>query len=279
MVCALVALVFVQRRHWHYSHVPFFAMGLASVAASVVLMPYLLASKARSTSGPNLGAILGSHWAYGRWVSGAAVVSWVVNCAYSSLLVLSRGLDATGAYRAAENLFLPLLHAAAALTTLLLPWAASQAHKGSSYLRAFCVSASLIVTGPALCYFFVVTALGDFLILRLYERPFYAAVPALLPVLGGAVVLRAVSDIGLATPLRAAGRPDAVFWSSAGGALITMTVGVALVHSFGLLGAAIGLLAATAVQAAVLTAFVARVFAPSVCSWERELPVVHGHRF
>src|SRR5208282_1955074 len=101
-------------------------------------------------------------------------------------------------------------------------------------------------------YVICILATSRILIERVYAGHGYDRSAALLPPLCLASILRSVTDMGAALSLKAALRPDVTFWSVVAGAALNVTIGVALIRGYGLVGAAWAVLLATGVQSAIV---------------------------
>jgi O-antigen/teichoic acid export membrane protein len=230
-------------------------MGAAGIAVSVLLWRCLRVRAGNVFSGqasPGLAEVVRLHWAYARWSLGNTVLYWLASSIYLPLVGALAGLQAVAAYRATDNLLLPMGQTLTALGLLLLPWHSKQASvSGRRYLRAAGVKVALLASCMAGVYVLGVMAAGPSLSRLIYGSDYYASSLSLLPYLGAGLVLRAVGDTGFCTAARAAGRPDIGFWATAVAAGVTRTAGLALVSRYGAAGAAAGWMASSAASCLV----------------------------
>ena len=177
---------------------------------------------------------------------------WLASSIYLPLVGALAGLEAVAAYRATDNLLLPVSQALTALGLPLLPYLSRQnGIRGCGYLRAAAAKVALAGGAGAGVYVLVILGLGPRLVRLLYGGDYYAGYLSLVPYLGVAVVLRAIGDTGFGIALKAAGRPDLGFRATAAAAVTTLTVGLGLVSRHGASGAAAGWAASSAAGCAV----------------------------
>ena len=91
----------------------------------------------------------------------------------------------------------------------------------------------------ALVYVLIFILAGQQLIKILYCQEYYSQFLWLIPYLGVLAIIGAAQG-GFGIALKAAKRPDAIFWSQGGGSLATLTIGIFLLWQWGIRGAAIG---------------------------------------
>jgi O-antigen/teichoic acid export membrane protein len=191
-----------------------------------------------------LGEVWHDHWRYGRWAAASGLVLFIPGQIYYPLLTWfnpAGGLEEAGALRAISNLFLPFIQANSALCVLLLPILVKAI--GTETFGRTLRWALLVLAGvPAL--FWLVSGLFGSQIMRLvYPRQFdaYHEYAPLLWIFGTAPVLIGLYGAFHAV-LAAHQRPDRVFAASLLSAVMSLTVGVALTRSLGLLGVGFGLM-------------------------------------
>lgn len=200
------------------------------------------------------------HWSYGKWSLGTALVYWGAGNLYVPILALSLGLSAVAAFRAVENCFVPMSQVLTALGTLLLPQAAKLASIADHQrLRVVGIQLSCGMSALTLTYCLGILTVGTALLRILYGNEFYSGSALLMPFFAALLVIRSAVDTGLTTLLRAMGRPDVGFWSNAAGSTANLTIGIVLVHQFGLLGALSGWVVSAIIQAVLTAYFFARL--------------------
>jgi O-antigen/teichoic acid export membrane protein len=191
------------------------------------------------------------HWRYGRWASATAVLMWVPLNFFFVVLSVLVNLEASATLKALSNLVLPLLQANAALGSLLLPAMVLRVSNREQFKKLLRLSLALFAAG-AFAYSLVIGGLGQVFVHLLYGGRYDAQVSLLwllllIPVLDGAMVV-------LASALRSLERPDCVFWAQLAGAVCVLTAGVVATRSFGLWGAASGMVLADLLGTIILGA-------------------------
>jgi O-antigen/teichoic acid export membrane protein len=194
------------------------------------------------------------HWSYGRWALATAAMSWLPQNLYYLVLPARGGLEAGAALRALMNLVLPALHTLLALGALLLPVLARRMHKGGSYeVMLVARRYAILFAVLAAAYLAVLLVAGARVSNILYQGKYAAYTSALFWV--GLAPLAAGPTLVVGSALRAAERPDCVFWSYSAGAATTVTLGLGLVIGWGVTGAAAGLVASYVVTTLAMLLF------------------------
>jgi O-antigen/teichoic acid export membrane protein len=228
---------------------------LAVIAAASLLSAMLLVGRLLrpepAARRVRVREIVEDHWGYGRWAVGTGALAWVPGSVYYLLLPLWAGLHATAELRAYANLTLPATHAYAALSAHLVPILVGR--HGTPAFGSVLRARLRDYAASAVAYYVVLAVAHRPLVDWLYAGR-YTDRAALLVVLGLAPIGVAAGAV-LGAGLRAAGRPDRVFWAyvwSAGG---TATLGVTLTATFGVLGAAIGSVVSSLITVAAMAWF------------------------
>lgn len=219
-------------------------LGISSAAASIVLI-WLLGINVKTllfgSSRIVLASLFLKHWGYGKWVVGSSFVHWAGTAGYVPLIGSLVGFSQAGALRAIQNLILPLQQILAGLANLWLPLNAKLLiEQGKESLRANLhrmIGGTLIFSA---LYLILVLAFSKPILTLLYGLGRYDQFEWLNYYLAVFVIIGVIGQ-ALAIALKALQRPDCVFYSQAGTAIITATVGSLLVWTQGLEGAAIGL--------------------------------------
>lgn len=191
------------------------------------------------------------QWRYGRWVVGAAVVDWGATAAYAPLLAAMVSLPAAGAFRAAEQVFLPLTRLQQAVVLLVLPelsrrWAA----RGAAGLRR---PGWLLVLGSvaaAMVWAAAPVAIPEATLSFLFG-PQFAEYTPLVPWIALAVVVNA-GRLALEAVARAAKASSSLFAAQAVAALVVVGLARPVLAEYGALGAAYLAVGAALAGAAVL---------------------------
>ncbi len=194
-----------------------------------------------------LSEAAGRHWNYARWSLGSTALYWLAGSIYLPMVAALAGLEAVAAYRAADNLLLPMSQALTGAGLLILPWLSRQhSLRGNRFLRIAAVRISLVAAAAAGAYLLVILMFGQGIMRLVYGGDFYLAYFGLVPYLGAAVLLRAIGDTGFGAASRAAGRPDIGFRATALSAGVTLTAGLAMVWRWGAEGASAGWMVSSA---------------------------------
>jgi O-antigen/teichoic acid export membrane protein len=224
--------------------VAFLILGISSMGASILLIWLLgmtLQTILLGCSRTTLTSLFFRHWTYGKWVVGSSFVHWAGTAGYIPLIGGLVGLSQAGALRAIQNLILPLQQVLAGLANLWLPSSAKLfVEQGKDSLKRNLNKMILGTLLLSLPYLVIILVYSEPIITLLYGFDRYDEFQWLNYYLVVFAIIGVVSQ-GLSIALRALQRPDCIFYSQAGTAIVTATVGAFLVWSFGLQGAAIGL--------------------------------------
>ena len=101
----------IWRGDWISPFNVFLIMALASAGVSLIFWSLLgIRMKDVSLTGtsPGLKVVLHQHWAYGKWVVGSSFVYWGAGAIYLPLIGVFAGIEEAGAFKAIQNLILPL---------------------------------------------------------------------------------------------------------------------------------------------------------------------------
>lgn len=132
-------------------------------------------------------------WRSGRWLSGAAIASWVNNWAIFPLIAATTGAGTAGIVRALQNLLTPAVQFNAALHLAILPRVADKvADVGDHYAAWFARRGTIIFTAIAATYCAIILAAAHLILPVLYRKPEIVAAANLLWPLALAVVLDAL---------------------------------------------------------------------------------------
>ena len=219
-------------------------LGISSMGASIILMWFLGIEFRTLLNGYSQGIVRTlflKNWTYGKWVVGSSFVHWAGTAGYVPLIGSLIGLSQAGALRAIQNLILPLQQILAGLANLWLPSSAQLfLEEGKESLKR---NLNRMLIGTFLFsvpYLLVVLLYSEPIITLLYGPGRYDELQWLNYYLVLLAIVGMVSQ-GLSIALKALQRPDCVFYSQVGTAIVTATVGSFLVWTFGLKGAVIGL--------------------------------------
>ncbi|PJC68117.1 hypothetical protein CO015_05170 [candidate division WWE3 bacterium CG_4_8_14_3_um_filter_42_11] len=239
----LSGLTIAKVKGWLSPFSAFIIMGLASLGTVLLLWDFSsirLKAKNILSANPGIKSVFIEHWGYGKWIVGCAFVYWLIGSAYLPLIGTFAGLSEAGAFRAIQNLILPVNQILTALGLLFLPWvSAKRVTFGNGYLKNFSLKITVFMVGLTIAYLLLPIIGGRWLVPLFYGEGRYDSYLWLIPYLGGIALLGAATQ-GFALSLKAAKYPNTIFFSQAGGAFVTLTLGIVLVRKLGLLGAAVG---------------------------------------
>ena len=223
-------------------------MALASLGSVMKMIPGPGVLRRRAQDPQLFHAVIADHWSYCRWIVGANGMAAIPQGICYLLLPAWGGLEAAGALKALLNLIMPVLHTYWALAGVLVPVLVRARRQGAfgQIVRVVLVS----WLSGALLYWVLLGRFHLEVIHGLYDGRYdaYASllwIVALIPILfAGELIFNSV--------LRAHERPDQIFWASALSSVTALTVGVALIFTWGLRGAVVGLLCAAIVDLAAM---------------------------
>jgi O-antigen/teichoic acid export membrane protein len=177
------------------------ALSLASVVllwgagamAGVVTALACGIGRPRATRLANVFWLANELWRSGRWLSGAAVASWISNWAIFPIVAATTGAGTAGIIRALQNLLTPIVQFNAALHLAVLPRVADKiADVGDHYGRQFARRGTVAFAAIAAAYCAVILAAAPLVLPLLYKKPEIAAAAYLLWPLAIAIVLDAL---------------------------------------------------------------------------------------
>ena len=253
-----VALTIFYKQHWLSSCNALLIMGISSLLAALTFWSFLSVGKS-SILGADVKKltkkVLIENWRYSKWIMGSAFSSWLSVIIYLPMVGVFVGLSQAGAFRAMQNMVVPVQRIFAGLGLLLLPWLSRQRiiQDGGNLKRKILK----IVGGNVLfssIYVIVLVLFKQPIARFLYGDSYYIQFLWLVPYLGLVVIITSFTQ-GLSIGLKALERSDAIFWSQAVGSVTTLTFGLWCVYKFGLYGAAIGSLLTVIIIALMLGYF------------------------
>ena len=231
----------------------FVLMGGAGLVSGLWILGRLRrASLSANVKGPLRREVLRDHWRYGRWSVPSSSLSWIPNNLYYILLPAFAGLDAAGALKAVSNLTMPIIYFNEGLSVLLLPALAS-ATQAKAQINRLVAGSLTVFTGGSLLYGAFLVALRVPIIDWFYHGA-YREVAPLVPILALLPISAAFSAV-LGSSLRAFERPQHVFWAYVASSSVTVTFGIWAMATWGLTGAAVGLLLSSATTPAACGTF------------------------
>jgi O-antigen/teichoic acid export membrane protein len=225
--------------------------GLGS--ASAILVIFLSGIGRLNRIRPIVVLWLASHiWHSGRWLTPAAVMSWLVNWGMFPLAAAISGAGAAGVVRALQNLLTPVVQFNAALNLAILPRVADKvADHGVSYARHFVLRATAIFTAIVIAYCGLILATAHIILPALYKKPEIAASAFLLWPLALAIIGEA-SRIAASMSLLATRRTRIVFVARLASLSAFIVGGIVFGHWMGFAGILWGNALGNALGAAVV---------------------------
>ena len=246
---ALLAAVFVIQRYAQLSApTALLGMAAASLIAGLSITAQFDVRLFARMKKPFFKEIMREHWKYGRWAVATGVLTWVPSNTYYLLLPLWEGLEASGALKAIMNMVMPFLHANGAFATLLVPELVKARAEGR-FWNLIAVTLAFFLTSAAAYWLFIGT-FGAALTGWVYDGQ-YVEYAGLLWVLGALPLAACVVTV-LSAALRAIESPQWIFRAYLLSTFITLTVGVACLAVWSLLGVALAMLLTNLATAAGL---------------------------
>jgi len=229
-------------------------MGIASLISGLWLLKKLLTQDVPEDPDGLQRIAIEDHWRYGRWAMATGALSWVPGNVVFLLLPFWHGLEAAAILRALNNLIMPALQINIALGMLLLPVLVQARGFGRIRMMQIIRKATIIFTAGAFLYWIMIGLFSEPVINILYGSR-YSEHASILWVLG---LLPVILALGMSAGvfLRAVERPDWVFRSYAVTAILSLTLGVALIWILGLIGAIIAIMLMAMINGIILWAYV-----------------------
>jgi O-antigen/teichoic acid export membrane protein len=226
-------------------------IGIASLCSAV----WILSNIKTDLGSPHVESLKNNVWkehrSYGTWASSTNILMWLPGNICFLILPLFSGLEAAGALKALLSLIMPIQQAFAAIGTLLIPLLVT-VREGTAYMRVLYSTLGLLV----------VTSLFYWALALLFNRPVvawlyngkYDSYADLLWLLGLLPILAtAVTVFG--SSMRALEKPDRAFWAYAFSSAFSITIGLAMMALWGILGATLSLVFSYVITASFLVVF------------------------
>lgn len=235
--------------------------GTSLVSAIVILIiiqkkfPALLKSVVSSK------IVVYKHWNLGKWLLGSSAVGWLSSSIYFPMVASLSGLEATAAFKAIDNLLLPMQQVITALSLIIIPKVAAHANRDRLFLRNVSIKLTIVFTFLVIIYLLVLYLAKNELVHFLYgSNTVYIYYLWLLPLVGLSLIVRAVADLGIGVSLRIVERFDVLFKSSVVNSIFTVTIGFLLVWKYGILGAGIAMAIGATLQIVVSSFYFSKIF-------------------
>jgi O-antigen/teichoic acid export membrane protein len=229
----------------------FLVNGGAAITACWSFVPIITGTRNRTTESARTAGLALQNWRYGRWLVISSLLYWLTGNAYYVLTGSMLGLSDVGALRALQNLTNPVLQVVTAFGLLFMPWISRRfADQGRDALKKGIIMFSAASTAIAVVCLILILPTGRALVQILYKGK-YLENAWLLPYIALVPVTVGLTS-GWLVGLRILEKTSFVFLADIVGAVLTLTVGVAMVRSMGLTGAVIGIVVGSASRVIVL---------------------------
>jgi O-antigen/teichoic acid export membrane protein len=195
-------------------------------------------------------ADLKTNWVFGKWVFASGLLSTASTNLYPWLLAIFHGPAAAGTFAACLGVVSASNPVLLGIQNIIGPKIAHEfAAKGPEALRRLVLRLSALVAVPLSLLTVVLLLWGGHLIALLYGKR-YSGNGSVVAVLAFTILVTAVG-FSFSRALFVIERADLDFWFNVVAILIMVTLGLWLVRVYGPLGAAVGLLTATAVTSVI----------------------------
>jgi O-antigen/teichoic acid export membrane protein len=165
--------------------------GLGSAAAILVTL-FARVGRLTKIRPVNVTWLAFHIWTSGRWLTPAAVVSWLISWGVFPLVAAISGPGPAGIVRALQNLLTPIVQFNSALNLAILPRVADRiADHGESYARKFVVLGTAVFTAIVLAYCTLILATAHIILPAIYRKSEIVASSFLLWPLALAIVCEA----------------------------------------------------------------------------------------
>jgi O-antigen/teichoic acid export membrane protein len=229
----------------------FMLFGLAGFIVSLPTASKALLQRRPQSPTPMVSSIK-QHLSYGRWSLGESIAFALSMSILPLAIAYFMDLGEAGKFRAVQILFLPLAHLLTGLGLMLLP--TMSRHRVSAPIELYASRARVMLAlfvGLSITYVLPILVFGSNLLTLIYQDPNYLDLVSLLPYLGLSAVAGAASA-AMMIVLRSSERPDLVFLSTAAGAVVMLSFGIAMIAAFGAGGVAAALILNSCVTAILL---------------------------
>lgn len=252
LAIVIVGIFVLAHFRWLGSFTAFLLMGLGSgVSAWMPLRKMgVLRWNAAAEHGAPWRLVLKENWTYGRWLAGSTVLFSVASQAQTFLVAALLGLGSAGIFRAVQIPMLVMTQVVFSAGPVILPAFSFDFGRGAILgMRRKAAVVSLALGVAALCFV---------AFLALFAKPVehilfgekYAAFASLIWMLALIPVAQGAS-LGYSMALRASQAPHFDLIANAIAAPVAVLSALFFIHSMGLTGAAISLIAGYAAYAAI----------------------------
>ncbi len=231
--CGLISLLYTGKFSINYAII---VMSIGSFGASLMIQ-HFLKFPLNFYLNDHIKLIVKEHWKYSKWVLGSVFVHWLSSAFYLPMIASIIGTEATGSFKAFQNLFLPINQYITAMGLLLIPFIAKKVHiLGKKWIRKGLLN-TLILSFPLIfIYLLVVNFFGDKIIVYLYGNQKYSYFLWSLPYWCLFTFIASINQL-LGFFFKAIQKPNILFYAQSATAIFSVFGGVTLVTYLGLKGA------------------------------------------
>ena len=232
----LSALWIFYHHHLLSAFTAFVLIAIGSLGTGSFLMLRLRLALRPEGPRPPTGTIWQQHWRYGAWALMSCFASWVPANIFYPILGSFGAMAQSGQLKALMNLTLPLEQTKAALSMLLLPYAAGVQDEKDDSSRAWTLTLRMTVLGVgiSIVYWGLIIPLDRPLFQLLYSGRYMEVAHHIPLVAVGSIFWSAA--YGPALALRGMKSPASVFAAYTFAAVASLAIGVPATWAFGLTG-------------------------------------------
>lgn len=249
LALSIVAIFLVEQAGLLNTFTAMLTIGLCSLAASIFLTVAFIKPTLRLKRDEDLNPrkLAVEHWGYARWSILSRSLNWVSVNIYYVLLPMMLGLAGSAALRALVNFSMPMSMAISAVLTLLLPmFVRAYENEGKASLNRKVRRAMILMLGVSLLYTLALALFGQWGASLLYRGQFdeFATFPVILTL--GLSPIMGSFNVVLDAALRSMGQVRLAFYAQVASAVVTLTLGILLMSTLGLLGVNLAIASASA---------------------------------
>jgi len=232
----LSALWIFYHHHLLSAFTAFVLIAIGSLGTGSFLMLRLRLALRPEGPRPPTRTIWQQHWRYGAWALMSCFASWVPANIFYPILGSFGAMAQSGQLKALMNLTLPLEQTKAALSMLLLPYAAGVQDEKDDSSRAWTLTLRMTVLGVgiSIVYWGLIIPLDRPLFQLLYSGRYMEVAHHIPLVAVGSIFWSAA--YGPALALRGMKSPASVFAAYTFAAVASLAIGVPATWAFGLTG-------------------------------------------
>lgn len=233
-----IGLYFVNRLELFDSAIPFMMMGISSIFAStlaIALLQYQITFKLDSS----VWFVIKKHWNYGKWLLASTIPNSISTFAFVPMIGVIINLQYSGAFRAIQNLILPIQQVFAVLTLLFLPRLSKFNYAGDkSSVSKYSITFFGINLAVLVVYLLLLIPLSPIILQLFYQNSFYESFYNLIPLWGLCLFLGIIIQT-FTNLLRIAEKTKSILFAKIGAATCIFCFGYFLIKHFLLTGALI----------------------------------------